>query len=160
MNLQGEKTSRASQQDMGWRAQRTCSLLPVAGKVFLLTLPFIERLPYSFQYQYRPSAGFARIAPFSGHLRHVFRSSTNPRCGYVVSVPPTAGRHLTRRRSVIQSDRMRRRHRSWNQSGRPCLELGENTAKRRSSQELMCLQEEDSLRRDGSLNGLAHTNAR
>src|SRR5713226_3953670 len=43
MNLQGEKTSRASQQDMGWRAQRTCSLLPVAGKVFLLTLPFIER---------------------------------------------------------------------------------------------------------------------
>jgi hypothetical protein len=55
---------------------------------------------------------------------------------------------------------MRRRHRSWNQSGRPYLELGENTAKRRSSQELMCLQEEDSLRRDGSLNGLAHTNAR
>ena len=43
MNLQGEKTSTASQQDMGWRAQRTCSLLPVAGKVFLLTLPFIER---------------------------------------------------------------------------------------------------------------------
>src|SRR6266446_6809965 len=38
-----EKTSTASQQDMGWRAQRTCSLLPVAGKVFLLTLPFIER---------------------------------------------------------------------------------------------------------------------
>src|SRR6266403_3486058 len=38
-----KKTSRASQQDMGWRAQRTCSLLPVAGRVFLLTLPFIER---------------------------------------------------------------------------------------------------------------------
>ena len=43
MNLPGEKTSRTSQQDMDWRGQRTCSLLPVAGKVFLLTLPFIER---------------------------------------------------------------------------------------------------------------------
>jgi len=43
MNLQGEKTSRASQPDMGWRVLRTCSLLPVAWKVFLWTLPFIER---------------------------------------------------------------------------------------------------------------------
>jgi len=46
MDLRRAITPRASQQDMGWRAQRTTLLLPVAGEVFLLTLPFIEtRLP-------------------------------------------------------------------------------------------------------------------
>jgi hypothetical protein len=43
MNLQEEKTPRASQHYMGWRAQRTTSFSPVAGEFFLLTLPFIER---------------------------------------------------------------------------------------------------------------------
>ena len=43
MNLQKEETPRALQHDMGWRARRTFSLLPVAGETFLLTLPFIER---------------------------------------------------------------------------------------------------------------------
>jgi hypothetical protein len=41
MNLQGEKTPRASQHDMGWNAERTYPLLRVAGKLFPLTLPFI-----------------------------------------------------------------------------------------------------------------------
>jgi hypothetical protein len=43
MNLQKQKTSRASQQDMGWIAQRTNSLSPVTVEVFLLTISFIER---------------------------------------------------------------------------------------------------------------------
>ena len=43
MNLQKEKTARASQQNMGWRVSRRSLLSPVAGEVFLLTLPFIER---------------------------------------------------------------------------------------------------------------------
>jgi hypothetical protein len=43
MNLQKERTPRASQHYMGWIAQRTKSLSPVAGEVFLLTIPFIER---------------------------------------------------------------------------------------------------------------------
>ena len=43
MNLQTDKRPGGSQHDMGWRARRTSSLLPVAGEVFLLTLPFIER---------------------------------------------------------------------------------------------------------------------
>jgi hypothetical protein len=47
MNLPKEKNPRALLHDMGWRAQRTCSLLPVAGDLFPLTLPFIER-------RYRP----------------------------------------------------------------------------------------------------------
>jgi hypothetical protein len=44
MNLEKEKGPRASQHDMGWNAQRTFLLLPVAGEIFLLTFPFIERL--------------------------------------------------------------------------------------------------------------------
>src|SRR5215470_17223099 len=43
MNLEKEKGPRASQHDMGWNAQRTFPLLPVAGEIFLLTFPFIER---------------------------------------------------------------------------------------------------------------------
>ena len=43
MNLQTDKRPGGSQHDLGWRARRTSSLLPVAGEVFLLTLPFIER---------------------------------------------------------------------------------------------------------------------
>ena len=43
MNLEKEKGPRASQHDMGWNAQRTFPLLPVAGDIFLLTFPFIER---------------------------------------------------------------------------------------------------------------------
>src|SRR5258707_9276071 len=43
MNLQTDKRPGGSQHDMGWRVRRTSSLLPVAGEVFLLTLPFIER---------------------------------------------------------------------------------------------------------------------
>jgi hypothetical protein len=42
MNPQKTKTSRVSQHDMGWIAQRTNSLSPVAVEVFLLTIPFIE----------------------------------------------------------------------------------------------------------------------
>jgi len=50
MNLQREKTARASQHDMGWRASRRSLLPPVAGEVFLLTLPFIEpaNRPYGY----------------------------------------------------------------------------------------------------------------
>jgi len=43
MNLEKEKVPRDSQHDMGWKAQRRFSLLPVAGDLFSLTLPFIER---------------------------------------------------------------------------------------------------------------------
>src|SRR6516164_10628267 len=40
MNQEKTKTPKPSQHDMGWKAQRTFSLLPVAGEIFLLTLPF------------------------------------------------------------------------------------------------------------------------
>src|SRR2546422_9507 len=43
MNLQRTKIPRASQHEMGWKAPRTFPLLPVAGELFLLTFPFIER---------------------------------------------------------------------------------------------------------------------
>jgi hypothetical protein len=45
MNLQKEKREppRASHHHAGWIAWRTPLLLPVAGELFLLTLPFIER---------------------------------------------------------------------------------------------------------------------
>src|SRR6476620_11267119 len=45
MNLRKKRTPRASQHYVGWRARQKSLLLPVAGEVFLLTLPFIER-PY------------------------------------------------------------------------------------------------------------------
>src|SRR5437016_11043860 len=44
MNLQTDKRPGGSQHEMGWRARRTSSLLPVGREVFLLTLPFIERV--------------------------------------------------------------------------------------------------------------------
>ena len=43
MNLLEEKTPRAPQHNLGWIAPRTTSLSPVAGDVFLVTIPFIER---------------------------------------------------------------------------------------------------------------------
>jgi len=43
MNHPEEKNPRASQHDMGWKARRTNPLLPVAGEIFPLTFPFIER---------------------------------------------------------------------------------------------------------------------
>jgi hypothetical protein len=43
MNLEKEKVPRDSQHAMGWKAQRTFSLLPVAGDIFPLTFSFIER---------------------------------------------------------------------------------------------------------------------
>ncbi len=43
MNLRKKRTPRASQHYVGWRARQKSLLLPVAGEVFLLTLPFIER---------------------------------------------------------------------------------------------------------------------
>jgi hypothetical protein len=43
MNLRKKRTPRASQHYVGWRAGHKSVLLPVAGGVFLLTLPFIER---------------------------------------------------------------------------------------------------------------------
>src|SRR6516225_1376026 len=53
MNCCGEKTPRASQHDIGWKAQQTFSLLPVAGEIFLLTSPFIERgYRKSLEYQF------------------------------------------------------------------------------------------------------------
>jgi hypothetical protein len=39
MNQEKTKTPKPSQHDMGWKAQRTFSLLPVAGEIFLLTFP-------------------------------------------------------------------------------------------------------------------------
>src|SRR5260370_7147903 len=45
---------RASQHDLGWRAQRTTSLLPVAGDLFFLYFPLlITRLPYLWNPSYR-----------------------------------------------------------------------------------------------------------
>ena len=66
MNLQTDKRPGGSQHDMGWRARRTSSLLPVAGEVFHLTLPFIERacidwarhLPWSRSSGSYPETGF------------------------------------------------------------------------------------------------------
>jgi hypothetical protein len=43
MHLRKKRTPRASQHYVGWRAEQKSLLLPVAGEVFLLTLPFIER---------------------------------------------------------------------------------------------------------------------
>src|SRR6476660_6126296 len=43
MTLRKKRTPRASQHYTGWRAGQKSLLLPVAGEVFLLTLPFIER---------------------------------------------------------------------------------------------------------------------
>ena len=43
MNLQKKSTPRTSQHYVDWRAGQKSLLLPVAGDVFLLTLPFIER---------------------------------------------------------------------------------------------------------------------
>src|SRR5215831_17054694 len=43
MHRSGKKTRRASQHNLGWAVQRIDSLLSVAGGVFLLTFPFIER---------------------------------------------------------------------------------------------------------------------
>jgi hypothetical protein len=40
MNQEKTKTPKPSQHDMGWKAQRTFSLLLVAGEFFLLTFPF------------------------------------------------------------------------------------------------------------------------
>src|SRR6516225_6247651 len=40
MNQEKTKTPKPSQHDMGWKAQRTFPLLPVAGEIFLLTFPF------------------------------------------------------------------------------------------------------------------------
>src|SRR5258705_7838398 len=40
INLRKEKNPRTSQHDRGWIAQRTTSLSPVAGEVFLLAVPF------------------------------------------------------------------------------------------------------------------------
>src|SRR6516162_11721754 len=49
MNQEKTKTPKPSQHDMGWKAQRTFSLLPVAGEIFLLTLPFYRTaLPPKF----------------------------------------------------------------------------------------------------------------
>jgi hypothetical protein len=43
MNRFEEKTPTASQHDVGWTVQRTEPLLSVAGEVFFLTFPLIER---------------------------------------------------------------------------------------------------------------------
>src|SRR5215472_8164536 len=43
MNRPRTKNPRASQHYMGWKTGRIFVLLPVAGDVFLLTFPFIER---------------------------------------------------------------------------------------------------------------------
>ena len=43
MTLRKKRTPRASLHYLGWRAWQTSMLLPVAGEVFLLTFPFIER---------------------------------------------------------------------------------------------------------------------
>src|ERR1700735_576116 len=45
MTRRKKRTPRASQHYMGWRDRQKSLLLPVAGEIFLLTLPFIER-PY------------------------------------------------------------------------------------------------------------------
>src|SRR5271156_6773850 len=47
MNRRKKRTPRASLHYIGWRAWQKSLLLPVAGEIFLLTLPFIER-------RYRP----------------------------------------------------------------------------------------------------------
>jgi hypothetical protein len=59
MNL--EKGPRASQYEMGWKAPRTFSLLPVAEEIFLLTLPFIERAKRRSGYWPEPRRDFAPI---------------------------------------------------------------------------------------------------
>ena len=43
MDRRKKRTPRASQHYMGWRDGQISLLLPVAGEIFLLTLPFIER---------------------------------------------------------------------------------------------------------------------
>ncbi len=53
VRLQKMPTPRASQHYRGWRAWQKSLLLPVAGEIFLLTLPFIER-------SYRPSKVLVR----------------------------------------------------------------------------------------------------
>jgi hypothetical protein len=80
MNLQKQKTSRASQQDMGWIAQRTNSLSPVTVEVFLFTIPFIERRPKRrarLSWSFRPTlAASPPNCLLAGACRRTARGST------------------------------------------------------------------------------------
>jgi hypothetical protein len=66
MNLRKKRTLRASLHYIGWRARQKSLLLPVAGEVFLLTLPFIERAYRPCGYWSERTLGLA----LSTHLSH------------------------------------------------------------------------------------------
>ena len=70
MNLEKENVPRDSQHDMGWKAQRTFSLLPVAGEIVLLTFSFIERGNRT-RVRLRDLSGVEWIADFNSALRGV-----------------------------------------------------------------------------------------
>src|ERR1700676_3056426 len=57
MTLRKKRTPRASLHYVGWKAWQTSMLLPVAGEVFLLTLPLIER-------RYRTNGGLVLVCVF------------------------------------------------------------------------------------------------
>src|SRR5277367_3818261 len=49
MDRRKKRTPRASLHYMGWRDWQKSLLLPVAGEIILLTLPFIERRNRTFE---------------------------------------------------------------------------------------------------------------
>src|SRR5215471_6664484 len=70
MNLQRRRTARASQDEMGWKAWRTFSLLSVVRRVFVLTFPF-HRTTKSVKSSTGPNLTGnrtlpANLCPFSG----------------------------------------------------------------------------------------------
>src|SRR6516225_6460461 len=72
MNQEKTKTPKPSQHDMGWKAQRTFPLLPVAGEIFLLTFPFyrtalLETNPTKSRQSPAPKCT-SEVMPFYGDL--------------------------------------------------------------------------------------------
>jgi len=64
MNLEKEKGPRVSQHHMGWNVQRTFPLLPVAGEIFPLTFPLIERGNRRVDFWHGELTGFATIGRY------------------------------------------------------------------------------------------------
>ena len=70
MTLRKKRTPRASLHYMGWRDWQKSLLLPVAGELFLLTLPFIERGNRSCQVLAAFGTKIARHPPASAPHFH------------------------------------------------------------------------------------------
>ena len=80
---------------MGWRDRRKSLLLPVAGEIFLLTLPFIERSYRTCEVLVRQISGNANyrdlieISWLAGERTNTSSNSANH------DLPPSAKAHTT-----------------------------------------------------------------